>query len=259
MYTGEEDQARECYTQLLENSQALEQADAAAALGDIRQANRLYRDLAAEENDPAIKTHWAMLYLQTHQVSDAEALFREALLYDDTYLPARTGLAASLARGFEGRARELLETILAEHPDNMQALMLLARIELELQNLAVARDLLTRAEIVADAEGHPKLEIYALRAGANLLEDKPLTEWVDKALAISCASTMCLQRDIICKRPMILIRLMRKRSTRCDYWTTWTRCASARWMSLIRTTRTKSSAGYSSGSIVKMPMHWNPT
>jgi len=182
MYTGEEDQARECYTQLLENSQALEQADAAAALGDIRQANRLYRDLAAEQNDPAIKTHWAMLYLQTHQVSDAEALFREALLHDGTYLPARTGLAASLARGFEGRARELLETILAEHPDNMQALMLLARIELELQNLGVARDLLTRAESVADAEGHPKLEIYALRAGANLLEDKPLTEWVDKAL-----------------------------------------------------------------------------
>ncbi len=182
MYTGEDEQASECYMQLLETSQALEQADAAAALGDIRQANRLYRDLAANSSDPAIKTHWGLLYLQTHQISDAEALFREALLYDETYLPARAGLAASLATGFEGRARQLLESILAEHPDNMHSLMLLARIELELQNLEVARDLLTRAEVVADAEGHPKLEIYALRAGANLLEDKPLAQWVDKAL-----------------------------------------------------------------------------
>ena len=181
-YRGEDEQATECYTQLLETSEALEQADAAAAVGDIRQANRLYRDLAASSTDPAIKTHWGQLYLQTHQVSDAEALFREALLYDETYLPARVGLAASLAEGFEGRARELLDAILAEHPDNMHALMLMARIELELQNLDVARDLLDRAETVAAAQDHPMLQIYALRAGANLLEDKPMTEWVDKAL-----------------------------------------------------------------------------
>ncbi len=182
MYAGQREEAKSCYTRILETSEGLEQADAAAALGDIRQANRLYRELTANSTDPAIKTHWAQLYLQTHQISDAEALFREALLYDSTWVPAQVGLAQALAEGFEGRAREMLESIIAEHPDNVHALLLLARIELELQNLDVARILLERAFIESEAQGLPALEIYALNAGANLLEDKPMTEWVDKAL-----------------------------------------------------------------------------
>ncbi|MFK8079315.1 MAG: tetratricopeptide repeat protein [Granulosicoccus sp.] len=181
-YRGEDDAAQRCFSQLLDSAEGLDKADAAAALGDTRQANRLYRELAASSSDPAVKTHWAHLYLQTHQVSDAEALFREALLYDENWLPAKVGLAQSLALGFEGRARELLDTILVEHPDNVHALLLMAKIELELQNLDAARERLEHALAQADIQGHPPLEIYALYAGANLLEDKPLTEWVDKAL-----------------------------------------------------------------------------
>ena len=182
MYTGKDDEARPCYQRILNTATGLEQADAAAALGDIREANKLYRELAANSSDPAIKTHWGQLYLQTHQISDAEALFREALLYDGTWLPARLGLAQSLAVGFEGRARQMLESILAERPDSVHAMVMLARIELELQNLEEARSLLGQAQEAAELQGHPLLEIYALHAGANLLEDKPLTEWVDKAL-----------------------------------------------------------------------------
>ena len=182
MYTGKDDEARPCYQRILNTATGLEQADAAAALGDIREANKLYRELAANSSDPAIKTHWGQLYLQTHQISDAEALFREALLYDGTWLPARLGLAQSLAVGFEGRARQMLESVLAERPDSVHAMVMLARIELELQNLEEARSLLGKAQEAAELQGHPLLEIYALHAGANLLEDKPLTEWVDKAL-----------------------------------------------------------------------------
>ncbi|MFK7862514.1 MAG: tetratricopeptide repeat protein [Granulosicoccus sp.] len=181
-YRGDKEGTERCFTQLLETAEGLDKADAAAALGETRQANRLYRELASGSSEPSIKTHWAQLYLQTHQVSDAEALFREALLYDESWLPARVGLAQSLAEGFEGRARELLESILEEHPDNVHALLLMARIELELQNIDAARELLDHALAQAEVQGHPPLEIYALHAGANLLEDKPLTEWVDKAL-----------------------------------------------------------------------------
>ncbi|MFK7996058.1 MAG: tetratricopeptide repeat protein [Granulosicoccus sp.] len=181
-YRGERESAERCYKKLLDTSEGLDKADAAAALGDTRQANRLYRELAASSSDPVIKTHWAQLYLQTHQVSDAEALFREALLYDEDWLPARVGLAQSLAEGFEGRARQLLESILTEHPDHVHALLLMARIELELQNLDVARELLGRALEQANAQGFPPLEVYALYAGANLLQDKPLTQWIDLAL-----------------------------------------------------------------------------
>ncbi len=141
VYRGNEEEATTCYQTLLETGNLLERADAAAALGDIRQANKLYREAAANSTDPAIKTHWARLYLQTHQTSDAEALFREALIYDETWLPARIGLAEALSEGFEGQAREVLRNITVEHPDNVHALLLLARIELELQNLSEARGL----------------------------------------------------------------------------------------------------------------------
>lgn len=181
-YRGQNEESATCYQDLLNTSDGLEQADAAAALGDIRQANRLYRELASGSDDPAIKTHWAQLYLQTHQVSDAEALFREALLYDGSWLPARVGLAQALAEGFEGQARELLEEITAEHPDNVHALLLLAKIELELQNLDVARGLLNRALSEVQAQNLPPLEIYALHAGADLLESKPMSQWVERAL-----------------------------------------------------------------------------
>lgn len=182
LYTGQKKESTECYQTLLNTSSGLEQADAAAALGDIREANRLYRDVSSESSDPVIKTHWAKLYLQTHQTSDAEALYREALLYDPEYLPAKLGLAAAQSEGFEGQARRDLFNITAEHPDNVHALVLLARIELELQNLDVARGLLNRALAEVESKDIPPLEIYALHAGANLLDDEPLKPWIDRAL-----------------------------------------------------------------------------
>ncbi len=182
LYTGKRDEADDCYENLLATSTGLEQADAAAALGNTRRANQLYRDAASHSTDPAIKSHWAKLYLQTHQTSDAEALYREALLYDESFLPARIGLAEAQSEGFTGRAREQLNAITEEHPDNVHALILLAKIELELQNLSVARGLLNRAMVEAEKQNLPPLEIYALHAGADLLDDKPLRIWVDRAL-----------------------------------------------------------------------------
>ena len=182
LYRGNDDEATSCYQVQLKTGSLLERADAAAALGDIRQANKLYREAAANSADPAIKTHWARLYLQTHQTSDAEALFREALIYDNTWLPARIGLAEAQSEGFEGKAREALHSITVEHPDNIHALLLLARIELELQNLSEARSLLNRALAKVEEQGLPPLEIYALHAGADLLEGKSLKPWIERAL-----------------------------------------------------------------------------
>ncbi|ASJ74746.1 peptidase MA family metallohydrolase [Granulosicoccus antarcticus] len=182
VYRGKDDEANECYRQQLQSGDLLERADAAAALGDIRQANKFYREASANSTDPAIKTHWASLYLQTHQTSDAEALFREALLYDRSWLPARIGLAEALSEGFEGQARETLRELTVEYPDNVHALILLARIELELQNLTDARGLLNRALAEVKAQNLPPLEIYALHAGADLLEGKSLKPWIERAL-----------------------------------------------------------------------------
>ena len=184
-YVGENAQATTCFESLSDHEELLVQADAAAALGDVRLANKLYRQATSESADPLVKTHWAMLYLRTHQVNDAVSLFREALLFDEGFLPARLGMIEATMQSFEGQAREELNNILAEFPENMHALMLQARIELELQNIDMARDILDRAKPLIEAAELPLLEFYTLQAGANLLEAKPIDDWVDQALSIN--------------------------------------------------------------------------
>ncbi len=184
-YVGDKEKANACYEVLSNHPQLLVQADAAAALGDVRLANKRYRQASSDSNDPLIKTHWAMLYLRTHQVSDAQSLLREVLLRDDSFLPARLGLIETNLRSFEGRARQELFNILSETPDNMHALMLQAQIELELKNVDTARSILESTKPLIEAAGLPLLDYYTLQAGANLLEAKPIDEWVDKALAVN--------------------------------------------------------------------------
>lgn len=184
-YAGNNAAADACYKRLLQHQELLVQANAAVALGDVRSANRLFRQAASESNDPLIKTHWAKLYMNTHQVSDAVSLYREALLVDDELIPARLGLVEATMRTYEGEARQELASILAEDPDNIKALLLQTRIELELQNTDNARTLLARVKPLMEAAGFPLLEHHTLQAGANLLDAEPIDEWVEKALAIN--------------------------------------------------------------------------
>ena len=59
----------DCYSALLTASSVLLRADAAAELGDVRTANKYYREAASESDDPIIKTHWGHLYLETMRKS----------------------------------------------------------------------------------------------------------------------------------------------------------------------------------------------
>lgn len=182
-YRGFGVDADRCYSALTDSDDLALRAQAFAALGQVTEANRAFRDASSDGRDPAVTTAWARLYLRTHQISDAEALFREALLVDPEYLPARVGLAEATAEAFSGRAREALEGLLAEFPSNVRALILLAGIELELQNLDVANELLDRALQATEEQGLPPLEVHALRAGALLLADRSIAAPVQAALA----------------------------------------------------------------------------
>ncbi len=53
LYRGNDDEATSCYQVQLKTGSLLERADAAAALGDIRQANKLYREAAANRIPPS--------------------------------------------------------------------------------------------------------------------------------------------------------------------------------------------------------------
>ncbi|MGI9296233.1 MAG: tetratricopeptide repeat protein, partial [Pseudomonadales bacterium] len=181
-YRGDESAATLCFEELMGSSEKLVRAQAATELGDVATANKLFREAASDDTDPAIKTAWGHLYLQTHQVTDAVALFREALVFEPGYLPAELGLAKSLSLRFEGQAREELQQLNLSHPDNVQVMVLLASIELELKNTERARSLLETALVHALEQNLPPLEIYALQAGANLLDAEPIDSWVEKAL-----------------------------------------------------------------------------
>ncbi len=185
LYRGFIPDAERCYRALTDSQEPFLRASAYAALGEVTEANRAFREASVGSRDPAVTTAWAHLYLRTHQVSDAEALFREALLVEPEYIPARLGLAEATAQSFTGRARQSLQELLAEFPADPKALILLAGIELELQNLDTAKELLDRAMEATEQAGLPPLEVYALQAGALLLDDQPIDIPVRAALAFN--------------------------------------------------------------------------
>ena len=185
-YAGEIDASRDCYNAVLQSdtdNSASERALAAEALGDFKQANRLFRDATSENPSAAASTGWGTLYLRTHQIGEASALFREALQIDSTYKPARVGLATALARQYIGRAGEQLAEILADDPQSIPANLLQARLLLESQQVDAGREVLLEVLEFAEQQSLPKLEAYALLASADLLDGVYESAWTDKALA----------------------------------------------------------------------------
>lgn len=185
-YAGELDTARDCYSGILQTadeSSAIERALAAEALGDFKRANRLFRDATSEDPSAAASTGWGILYLRTHQVGEASALFREALQIDSSYKPARVGLATALSRQYIGRAGEQLAEILADDPQSIPANLLQARLLLESQQVEAGREVLLQVLEFAEQQSLPKLEAYALLASADLLDGVYASEWTEKALA----------------------------------------------------------------------------
>jgi len=185
---GQIDNAISCYTPLVDSDSALVAAEALWALGETRKANLAFRDIVqTQPNNPHARARWGRLFLSTHQPSEAVPLFREALLIDPTLVHAKTGLAAALLTGSGEEGQALLQQIRQEHPDNIEALLMHARLNLETQKLESADILLDKALQSAEANDISPLDIYALKATSDMLRDVENSEWVDKALAISPA------------------------------------------------------------------------
>ena len=106
---GRVEQARACYSQLVNSPNAITQAEAYWALGDLKTANERFRDIT-QANARAVqpRIRWARLFLQTHQYNDAAELFRDALKIFPDDVHAKVGLARVLAERFEGEAGPML-------------------------------------------------------------------------------------------------------------------------------------------------------
>ena len=180
---GRIDQARSCYTQLLNSPNPIMQAEAAWALGDLQRANEIFRDFTranARAVQPRIR--WARLFLQTHQYNDAAEMFREALKIYPNDPHAKIGLARVLAERFEGEAGPLLEEVLREDDTLVEAQLLSAQLALEAGQVEAAQKALERAGDLAAKQKLPPLEVFAMRAALESSRDRDPMPWIKRAL-----------------------------------------------------------------------------
>ena len=194
LYGGERVEAERCYGALLTKSQdARIRAEASWSLGDLRTANSYFQTaIEIYPDDARARTRWGRLYLATHQDSEAVTLFQESLELDPDLADAKLGLASVSARRFEEEvrapglvpqtARALVAEVLAADPGKLDAYLLLARMDLEEGSLEVADRALSAALDIAEAEGLPPLEVYALNAAIDLLRGVTESPWTPRAL-----------------------------------------------------------------------------
>jgi len=176
--------AGDCYAALrIDSDDPRIRAEAAWGLGDVRGANTQFQAaIQMYPEDPRLRTRWGELFVTTHQDDEAVKLFQEALGLDEAYAPALLGLAGVAAGRFEDRARGWIEQALAIDDEQVRAHLLLAQMSLETGDLDAADESLDRATQIAAAQDQPALEIYALRAAADLLRGVTDSEWTATAL-----------------------------------------------------------------------------
>jgi cellulose synthase operon protein C len=185
-YRGARAEARACYQKLLaESTDPRIKGDAARASGDIRAAHAFYQEAIKQyPMDAPLRTRWGELFIVTYQNDEAVKLFNEALELDDSYAPAKLGLAKVAAGGFEEKAREWANEVIEQAPDSsVEAYLLLARTDLEDGKIEDGDDKLDKALEIAEEQKLPALEIFALKASADLLRGNTASEWAAKALA----------------------------------------------------------------------------
>ena len=182
-YRGRVEQARACYTKLLESNTPIVEAEAAWALGDVKRANELFR-ASVQNNDRAVqpRVRWARLFLQTHQFSDAAQLFTEALKIVPDDVHAKLGLATVYAQRFEGQARPLIEEALKQDDGLIEGHLLTASMNLEEGKLDEAGQALDRATRLVSREKLPPLEVYTLRASLEMSRGGNPDPWVKRIL-----------------------------------------------------------------------------
>jgi tetratricopeptide (TPR) repeat protein len=184
-YRGQGAEAQACFRALIGADEDLRiKADAARAIGDLRGANGFFQAaLKAYPEDAALHTRWGELFLATHQANEAVELFQEALELDPQYAPAKVGLAKISAGRFEEQAREWVKEVIDDTPDaSLEAHLLLAQVSLEDGAIDDGDTQLDEALALAEKQDLPPLEIYALKASADLLRGVEESPWTKRGL-----------------------------------------------------------------------------
>jgi tetratricopeptide (TPR) repeat protein len=187
-WRGQTEKSRLCYAELLRSTTpSSTKAEAAWALNNLKQANEWFRAATVESpDDHATKVRWGDLFAASHQNGEAMNIYREVLDEDPANAFAMLGAARVLVGSFEDAANSYLDPLMAGTTLNDGALLgawlLVARVSLENGNYDEATAALLEAdELVTDSDW-PALEIYALRASMDLLNNSDDNHWTELSL-----------------------------------------------------------------------------
>jgi cellulose synthase operon protein C len=182
-YKSQMEQAQACFQKLTTSSKPWDRAEGFWGLREKQDANNAFRDaVKADDKNPELRVRWGRLFYQDgFNSSDAQGLFQEALEIRPDYPPAVLGLALVASDGFESKAVELATKAIELDPKLLEAQELLAYLALEDNNPVKAREEAHKAlKISPDA-----LDALAILTTVDWLEDKPGTEWLDRANKIN--------------------------------------------------------------------------
>jgi tetratricopeptide (TPR) repeat protein len=142
---------------------------ASRALGRFQDANAFLRSAAGQApDDPVINTAWGELFLEKYNNSDAVRSFQAALMADETYVPARLGLAHATLDQNPPAAKSAAEAALKVNPNSVPAHLLVAELALDERQRDEAR-----ASIKKALEVNPNsLEARSLDAAIALIEGR---------------------------------------------------------------------------------------
>lgn len=175
-------QAEACYQNLTRSTDRWARAEGLWGVRNYTAANDLFRDLVKEhDKDPALRVRWGYLYLDHWQQSIAGDLFNEALQIDGKYVPALIALARVAADGYSAKAIEFANKALELDPKAYEAHEVLARVALEDNNEAKARD---EAQKAVNLSGDA-LEGMSILATIDWLNDKKASPWLERILKVN--------------------------------------------------------------------------
>lgn len=181
-------EAGNCYRDLLSgDAVAAIRAEAAWALGDLQLANRLFKEAAGENPDDAtVRVRWGDLFADSHQDGEAMNIYREALTIDPDNAFATLSAARVLVGAFDEAANTYLEPLLSDSTRDAgaraAAWLVVARVSLENSRFSEGADALDKAQELLEQNDWPLLELYALRAAADLLDNVTESDYTAMSL-----------------------------------------------------------------------------
>ncbi|HMA12951.1 MAG TPA: tetratricopeptide repeat protein [Steroidobacteraceae bacterium] len=184
LHRGRVEEARACLRPLLRADEPVVRAEAAWALGDLRNANEFFR--AAVDAEPRAtrpRVRWGRMYLDASQYADAGKLFQEALQIDKGDRGARIAMARLMAEQFDGDVTEQIALLQAEDPDQAETHLVAARIAIERGELDAAVRSAQRAQTLAEQQKLPPVEAQTLLAAVEVVRNRDPGQWTKAALA----------------------------------------------------------------------------